>query len=79
MGFHLPKVIYCWIASHIGIYANKKVDLNAKESLNLEMTDFKITFNKFKPFINKYGYNKWQTLWNEMPLNQKVVRNRTDS
>ena len=37
-------VIYCWISSHIGIYGNEKVDKNAKESLNLEVTDFKIPF-----------------------------------
>ena len=47
-------VIYCWIPSHIGINGNEKVDKNAKESLNLEVTDFKIPFNNFKPFINKY-------------------------
>ena len=55
-------VIYCWIPSHIGIYGNEKVDKNAKESLNLEVTDFKIPFNNFKPFINKYVCDKWQIL-----------------
>ena len=35
-------VIYCWIPSHIGIYGNEKADKNAKESLNLDQTDFKI-------------------------------------
>ena len=33
-------VIYCWIPSHIGIYGNEKADKNAKESLNLDQTDF---------------------------------------
>ena len=42
--------MYCWIPSHIGIYGNEKVDKNAIESLNLEVTDF----TNFKPFINKY-------------------------
>ena len=45
------SVIYCWIPSHIGIYGNEKVDKSAKESLDLEVTDFKIPFNNFKPFI----------------------------
>ena len=63
-------VIYCWIPSHIGIYGNEKVDKNAKDSLNLEVTDFKIPFNNFKPFINKYVCDKWQTLWNETPFNK---------
>ena len=49
---------------------NEKVDKNAKESFNLEVTDFKIPFNNFKPFINKYVRDKWQTLWNETPFNK---------
>ena len=64
------SVIYCWIPSHIGIYGNEKVDKSAKESLNLEVTDFKIPFNNFKPFINKYVSDKWQTLWDETPFNK---------
>ena len=58
-------VIYCWILSHIGIYGNEKVDKNAKESLNLEVTDFKIPFNNFKPF-SLYLL----TLWNKTPFNK---------
>ena len=64
------SVIYCWIPSHIGIYGNEKVDKNAKESLNLDQTDFKIPFNNFKPFINKYIFNKWQSSWNETCFNK---------
>ena len=64
------SVIYCWIPSHIGIYGNEKVDKSAKESLDLEVTDFKIPFNNFKPFINKYVCDKWQTLWDETPFNK---------
>ena len=63
-------VIYCWIPSHIDIYGNEKVDKNAKESFNLEVTDFKIPFNNFKSFINNYVCDKWQTLWNETPFNK---------
>ena len=31
----------------VDITGNEKVDKNAKESLNLEVTDFKIPFNNF--------------------------------
>ena len=55
---NLKTVIYCWIPSHIGIYGNEKVDKSAKESINLEPTDFKIPFNNFKPLINKYIFNQ---------------------
>ena len=64
------SVIYCWIPSHIGIYGNEKVDKNAKESLNLDQTDFKIPFSNFKPLINKYIFNKWQSSWNETCFNK---------
>ena len=41
--------------------------ISAKEILNLGVTDFKIPFNNFKPFINKYV---WQTLWDETSFNK---------
>ena len=63
-------VIYCWIPGHIGIYGNEKVDKNAKESLNLDQTVFKIPFNNFKPFINKNIFNKWQSSLNETCFNK---------
>ena len=63
-------IVYCWIPSHIGIRNNERVDKKAKESLNLEQTVFKIPFNNFKPFINRYIFDKWQTSWNETSFNK---------
>ena len=71
----LKTVGYCWILSHIGIRNNERVDKKAKESLNLEQTVFKIPYNNFKPFINRYIFDKWQTSWNETHFNkQKEIR-----
>ena len=50
--------------SHIGIQGNEKVDQQAKTSLSLEPTSFKIPFSNFKPSINKYILDEWQTSWN---------------
>ena len=50
--------------SHIGIYGNEKVDKNAKELLKLDETVFKVRYASFKPFINEYISDKWQTIWN---------------
>ena len=60
----VKTIIYCWVPSHIGIYGNEKVDKDAKESLNLEQTVFKIHYINFKPFINEYIFDEWQTIWN---------------
>ena len=40
------------------------VDKQAKTSLSLEPTSFKIPFSNFKPSINKYILEEWQTTWN---------------
>ena len=59
----------------------------AKTSLSLEPTSFKIPFSNFKPSINKYILDQWQTSWNNsignklleikqiIGENQPVVRN----
>ena len=58
------EIVLCWIPSHIGIQGNEMVDKQAKTSLSLEPTSFKIPFSNFKPSINKYILEEWQTTWN---------------
>ena len=58
------EIVFCWIPSHIGIQGNEMVDKQAKTSLSLEPTSFKISFSNFKPSINKYILEEWQTSWN---------------
>ena len=55
------EIVLCWIPSHIGIQGNEMVDKQAKTSLSLEPTSFKISFSNFKPSINKYILEEWQT------------------
>ena len=55
------EIVLCWIPSHIGIEGNERVDQQAKASLSLELTFFKIQFSNYKPSINKYIL---QTSWN---------------
>ena len=55
------EIVLCWIPSHIGIQGNEMVDQQAKASLSLEPTSFKIPFSNFKPSINKYILEEWQT------------------
>ena len=45
----------------IGIQGNEMEDKKAKTSLSLEPTFFKIPFSNFKPSINKYILEEWQT------------------
>ena len=58
------EIVLCWIPSHIGIQGNEMVDKRAKTSLSFEPTYFKIPFSNFKPSINKYILDQWQTSWN---------------
>ena len=43
------EIALCWIPSHIVIQGNEMVDKQAKTSLSLEPTSFKIPFSNFKP------------------------------
>ena len=45
------KNVLCWIPSHIGIFGNELVDQQAKTSLSLEPTSFKIPFSNLKKNI----------------------------
>ena len=47
------EIVLCWIPSHIGIEGNEMVDKQAKTSLSLEQTSFKISFSNFKPSIRR--------------------------
>ena len=58
------EIVLCWIPSHRRIQGNETVDKQAKTSLSLEPTSFKISFSNFKPSINKYILEEWQTSWN---------------
>ena len=58
------EIVLCWIPSHIGIQGNEMVDKQAKTSLLIEPTSFKISSSNFKPSINKYILEEWQTSWN---------------
>ena len=76
-----------WIPSHIGIQGNEMVDKQAKSSLSLEPSSFKIPFSNFKLSINKYILDQWQSSWKNsignklleikqtIGVHQSVVRN----
>ena len=58
------EIVLGWVPSLIGILGNETVDQQAKTSLSLEPTFFKIPFSNFKPSINKYILEEWQTSCN---------------
>ena len=55
------EVVLCWIPIHIGNLWNEVVDQQAKKSLSLEPTSYKIPFSNLKPSTNKYVLDQWQT------------------
>ena len=48
------------------------VDQQAKTPLSLEPTSFKISCSNFKPSINKYILEEWQTSWNNSIGNKLI-------
>ena len=53
----------CWLPSHVGIKGNEAADVKAKSSLDLDISNLKVPFVDFKPFIDKYILSKWQMSW----------------
>ena len=53
---------YIWTT---GKYPEWDGRLASKKSLTLKPTSFKIPFSYFKPSINKYILDQWQTSWND--------------
>ena len=41
------------------------VDQQANPSLTIDPNSFKIPFSNFKPSLNEYILDKWQTTWND--------------
>ena len=66
----ISLVILAWKPSHVGIKGNEKVDILAKQALDLDITPLKIPYTDLKRNINMYIREKWQTLWDEFPNNK---------
>ena len=54
----------------IGILGNEIADQQAKIYLSFEPTSLNIPFSNFKPSINKYVLDQWQTPWKNSIGNQ---------
>ena len=57
------EILFCWLPSHVDIIGNEIADRKAKDSLQLNMSTFEVTFYNFKPLINKYILSEWQKSW----------------
>ena len=66
----LNNIFFCWLPSHVGIKGNEKADIAAKSALTLNIFGLKIPFTDFKPYINTFLHNKWQTSWNAAVFNK---------
>ena len=54
------KTFHLWcIPSHIGIHGNEAVDMDAKESLNQDITDRPFPYTDLKSHINRFISSKW--------------------
>ena len=64
------EIVLCWIPSHIGIPGNENIDIQAKASHALNQTYSNIPFANFKPSINKYILDQWQSSWENGIVNK---------
>ena len=61
------------------VLLDEMIDQQAQTSLSLEPTSFKIPFSNFKPYINKYNLEEWQTSWNNSIGNKLLEIKQTIS
>ena len=52
------EILYRWLPSHISIRGNEAADVKEKTSLDLYISNFKLSCTNFKPFINLYILSK---------------------
>ena len=64
------SLVFCWVPSHVGIRGNEEADRAAKASLELHQSSIKLPYTDFKPNINVYIKDTWQSSWNEAIFNK---------
>ena len=54
----------------ISIHGNENVDALAIESLRSQQVELKLPYKDFKPSINKFLFNKWNSKWDYAIFNK---------
>ena len=63
------KIIFIWVAGHVGIRGNSAADSAAKDALDGNISVELIPFSDLKPLTNKCILELWQSEWDEFPEN----------
>ena len=63
------EILFFWLQSHVDIIGKETAESKAKECLKLNMPTFKVPFNNFKRFSNKYILSEWQKSWDTAAFN----------
>ena len=58
------KVVLACVPSHLGIRGNEKAGELAKQALNFNVLDLKVTYTDLKVNVNRVFKQKWEAQWN---------------
>ena len=63
-------IVFVWVPSHVGIRGNTEADIAANQARAGPVTGKHVIFSDFKPVVNKYVHDEWQSQWDALTENK---------
>ena len=74
-------IVFVWAPSHVGIRGNTEADIAANQARADPVAGKHVIFSDFKPVVNKYIQDEWQSQWDALTDNKlhKIIPSISDA